>query len=192
MSDRAKPQGWLQINDGPLWADFTLTESIDRHDVTTQFRADPRWTHVDSAGHFHARSSDTSVPYPTLATRPDHGHLSTGTTCDECRSVTVCRICGEEVVPGVLPNDRRQYIAGMSRWQVTVTGLRSVVPAIAYRVRPGQGDEVTVRIGGMLADGSTWFGCAELTSYAEHGFVGGVIQWTRTLEGTGPLGRCPQ
>jgi hypothetical protein len=189
MSERAKPRGWLQINDGHRWTDFTLTESVEKIDVTTQFRADPNWTHVDSAGHFHARSSDTSVPYPTLATRPEHGHLSAGTTCDECRSVTVCRICGEEIVPGVLANNHRQYIAGMSRWQVTVTGLRGSGDT---RLRvPAMHAEVTVRIGGMLADGSTWFGCAELTSYAEHGFVGGVIEWTRTLEGTGPLGRCP-
>jgi hypothetical protein len=102
------------------------TLSIEDDAQTAQTDApspDPRWTFVDSAGHFHARDSKGGLP--TLVSKPEHVDCdgSCGGVCGGEGYTVVrccCVICGEEVVPGTVPGPREVVVNRRRSWKVSV------------------------------------------------------------------------
>lgn len=116
--------GEVHINDGPaMSATLTITQEI-----ITQWsalpRPDTRWTAVDSNGHFHAydQSDDNSDRYPTLNRRVEVVSCTDEEHDIDCEGGNIthyhCRICDEELKPGILHGEHSFTIPGMKTWDV--------------------------------------------------------------------------
>jgi len=84
-------------------------------DVTSAYasKPDPDWTFTDAAGHQHYyNKNETGGPHPTLEWKPDMVHCA---DCheDEDRGGLVCKICGEEIQPGFVPDPGPHVIPGL-------------------------------------------------------------------------------
>lgn len=114
------------INNGePRVGSFQLKRPMDV-EASNLPRPNPRWEMVDSNGHYHAYSTEPPE-YPTLDTRPEHVECdgSCGGVCEgEGYSVTkyLCRICHEEIKPGLLQGPHFIQIEGLWEWELAVDG----------------------------------------------------------------------
>lgn len=168
------------INNAPIVADGRrgvgrLTITTERIDVSTRSPApDLRWEYTDAAGHYHARSVDEEDPLPSLDVQTEH--VPCGNGCDgDCDGYTViahfrCRLCAEEITPGIVPGPHHAAIDGRQSWQVDIDQRLPMAGRVTVAV---------LGVGGRV----THFGIAEVTDVAadHHGF-------RSTLVGVGPLG----
>jgi hypothetical protein len=89
-------------------------------------RWDPGWRTFDSAGHFHAASGvDHKVTHPTLLTRTRHVDCDCAHGGDDfCDGYDetdyFCRICDEEIEPGLIHGEHSTTISNGYDWTVIV------------------------------------------------------------------------
>jgi hypothetical protein len=170
--------GEFRIDNGsPCRGELQIDHNVEV--VTTMGpKPDPRWSFVDSHGHFHAfDQSNEREPYPTLAAKTRHHgcdvHIAPEMDDDECEgwdeTYYVCRICAEEIEPGQIPGPHEHQVEHPVEWQVEIYADRSM----PY---PGSGDR-SVRV--TMGD-TEYFGIAIVMS-ANDG--------SATLVGKGPLGQ---
>jgi hypothetical protein len=139
-------------------------------------KPDPTWERVDKRGHWHAYTTDGTLPTLRAYQHQRRCDGSCGRNCGETWTVTryVCRICEKRVRPGRVP-DLTTAIPGMQTWSVTATGHD--VPALErethYTVRITEGDV-------------TWFGVVIFYGDAS---ISSETGWEITLHGLGPLGK---
>lgn len=92
---------------------FEITLERDLQEFWSLTEPDPNWRFVDAAGHVHTRAEDGG--YPTLKPRTD-GEYWCETCCDFHEDyVSVCKLCGEVVVPGSRTPTTPEVIAGPVR-----------------------------------------------------------------------------
>lgn len=170
------------INGSPnLPASLTIeTEQITIESCTAT-RPDLRWERVDRAGHFHAYSSDGTLP--TLEARDEQMPCPGG--CDDpgCDGYTVthyqCVICGEEIEPERVPDSGPKTFPGPTFWTVEVEQRATA------QIEPS-GVMVSIRVS---HDGQEMFGAATRGEWqAMSGGPAGVRLRT-TYHGVTPLGR---
>lgn len=157
VDNRGPLPGNLRIDTDVQWADSMLPAP------------DPKWTHIDSNGHFHARGDDQTMP--TLENRPEHvpcdGSCGTLGGCEGySESHWHCRICGEECEPGTIPGPHRVKIGETKQWTVEIYGSAPEQGTCTVRVVTKDGtrfglavvadvqvsaDEVTARLAGTSA-----------------------------------------
>lgn len=145
-------------------------EVMVHHDVEVVRSRGPRfdegWSFSDAAGHFHAYNTE-QVPFPTLDSEsvamPCDG--SCGGVCEgEGYDVTKysCRICDEEIEPGLIHGEYSISIPGRSSWEAKVRTRDQLPTAGLVSVRLVADDVelfgiarvvgVTVSSDGMTAD----------------------------------------
>jgi hypothetical protein len=112
------------VDDVPLHGMLSVENDVETA-WTDLAEPDPRWTFVDSAGHFHARNAEGELP--TLVSRPEHVDCdgSCGGQCGGEGYTAVhwhCAICGEEAVPGTVPGPHEVVVARRRSWSVLVEG----------------------------------------------------------------------
>lgn len=160
----------------PVAAQLKVTQ--ERIDISTRGpKPDPRWSYTDTAGHFHARAEDGELP--TLLARreqlPCDG--SCGGVCGgEGYEITIhsCRICGEEIAPGMIPGPHYGTMPGMIDWELVV-----------QKPLNRQG-EVSVVF--RNSDSSEHLGVAVVGDVYMESF-GDRVRGRTTLHGVSPLGR---
>jgi len=163
----------------------TLRIEQERIDVSTAGpKADRAWSAVDAAGHFHAMSGKD---FPTLATESVHkacdgscGGICRGEGYDTVRYR--CRLCAEEVKPGMIPGPHFDWMPGMQSWEVQAEG-RATEAASAL-------DDVSVRFEAETPRRATFFGIAHPYNHEVRGGMDGMFMSVR-LVGVGQLGERP-
>lgn len=171
--------GQCSINSGPAVDATRIVIEREQIDITSENATEPdlAWEHADTAGHYHAWTSNKELP--TLAERRDTQPCSGGCDDPDCDGVVVstwtCRACGEVVDPGRRTAVERQYMPGRESWAVTV---ETVVDAV-----PGELVSVVVAVRGARMFGFATVGDVS----AEYGPGGRTA--TTMLRGVGPLGR---
>lgn len=167
-------------NSDPMPGQLTVEQPMQRIQSLGP-RPDPAWEYVDNNGHFHAYTSeDSHHRYPTLSAREEHiGCDGTcGGVCEgEGYSVTryACRICDEQIEPGLIHGPYTTGLPGLTDWRLTV---RTTNPGIMN----GYGKDVSVRITG--SQGPSWFGIALVAGCTWHSYGEGELE----LAGNGQLG----
>jgi hypothetical protein len=148
----------VYIDNGPPLPG-TLTQSQDVMWVSSGLsRPNQSWEYTDERGHFHAYNrDDDSEPYPTLQKRVEHVDCDGSCSDDgECEGYSEthhsCRICAEEITPGLLHGAHSTPVPGLKDWMVTV---HAALPAL-YNA-----DQVSVR---MWSPSSIYFGVAVASS----------------------------
>jgi hypothetical protein len=186
-----KVNGLLTIDKRHGFTNFELgfaTEPIDAT-VSTPLRVpDSSWHVFDRRGHYHAWSGDE---LPTLKAKIEEFSFSRIANSDDdfddeefdaTRGVEYeCLICGQSVAPQykVHSSTRRQYMAGMSSWNLTITSVSGRLPLI-FRERT-----VSIRID----DGTNVrFGIAQIDTVRNYQPVGDASYWTVRYIGISPLG----
>lgn len=166
----------IRINDLPAMPGSISTSSTAQLVRSTASVLDPAWRHVDSAGHFHAVSTDRSDRLPTLRSEPRGVPCdgSCGGACEDEGYTVVdhfCRLCGEPITPGAIPGPHMVEASRTYEWsgELRTTGAEWFALV---------GKSVTVRQDCL--DGSTGFGIAIVTGYDSDGPV-------VTFEGSGSL-----
>lgn len=186
---------------GDYWGIGTINEKVElrgtirirqeRIDISTRSpKADPKWTSVDSNGHFHAMSGKE---YPTLRSKdiPQPCDGSCGGVCEgEGYSITrwSCVICGEEVKPGMVPGPHYDTMPGMVDWYAELEG-----PAdnAAQRLAMGA-EQVMLRFDADGPERVTFFGTAFTGDSTISSTFGDGIQVSLRLSGAGALGDRPR
>lgn len=149
ISDTHTATGTATINNQAEWpCEFVISDRTDYVWSSTATKPDPRWEFIDTAGHFHTFTKDGDLP--TLNSEgvrmPCDG--SCGGTCNgEGYTVTrwTCRICGQEVEPGYVPDEGARTMGvpvplGTSA-KVTVTSREPVAERgreVSIRIRSGE------------------------------------------------------
>lgn len=138
-------------------------------------RLDEGWSFSDAAGHFHAYNTQ-QVPFPTLTSEQVHVPCdgSCGGICEgEGYDVTKysCRICNEEIEPGLIHGEYSVSIPGRSSWEAKVR-TRDQLPTAGL---------VSVR---LVADEVELFGVAQVV-----GVTVSPDGMTADLVGASELGR---
>src|SRR5574342_38690 len=115
-------------------------------------KADELWSCTDAARHFHAYDrSDTREHYPTLLTRVEVvpcDHAEHDPDCDGANVThSHCRICDEEVTPGLIPGPHSIPVAGLWSWEAKVTmpadeAVPLVDTIVSLRLESGDGSEM--------------------------------------------------
>jgi hypothetical protein len=128
----------------PDEAQWTCHDHVRRREIQTAREIgepDPEWTHLDTAGHFHAWAIDLSgKPHtPTLVGKPEEVPCENGPECEAgCVAhggtwetvLQRCIVCDEEVEPGMRGTGRRSTSI--------VTGWDSEIHlAVPSEVAPG-------------------------------------------------------
>jgi hypothetical protein len=175
----------VYINDVP-GLDGGLTVQVEGTTIRTNLpKPNTHWTYTDAAGHFHAynqRQGDD--PYPTLDARTEHRDCDGAHTYPiaDCDGYDVtrhfCRICGEEIEPGMVPGPHSKTVPGRTRWWAETR-----IPADQVLEMVGQ--QVSVRV---ESDDGLSFGVAvvgDLTIASDDPYT------TVQLEGISPLGMWP-
>lgn len=119
---------------------------IDRECIDTSTnlpKADPRWSHTDAAGHYHAYSSvEDGLRYPTLKIRveripctiPEHGTDCEGSNITHWH----CRICDVEITPRTIPGPHHESVPGRTTWsarlRVPSESLSTIKGLVSLRV----------------------------------------------------------
>ena len=164
------------------------TEPIDATPLEI-VKPDPKWTHVDSKGHFHAFSEDKDEPLPTLRRENIvHTHVEHDDEDDweeEWTSLEVvyhCHLCDEKVEPKwVVSHPVHRIMApGRMSWRVEVRA----VGANCGRLGQLNGKEVSVRV---EDDGTTLFGIGLFR--VSGGSGDSQVRLFGDVYGRGPLGR---
>ncbi len=142
-------------------------------------QADPKWSFIDQAGHFHAYDQDEKLP--TLRNEPEHIDCDGGCggLCEGYETPRyLCRICGEEVTPGPVPGPHQFAVNGPAEWTVHARGEGGL--------RPQPGEQVSVRIvdrEGIL------FGVARVCGGTIWSMDEQAMEFEVELAGEGPLSR---
>jgi hypothetical protein len=170
---------------GPFPGSLTVeTETIDITSGLTTYKPDPKWEHVDKAGHWHAFTSDGKHPtledYVKLLPCPG-GCGDPG--CEGTRETRYrCRICGKRIKPGFVvdsyPGETRS-MPGRTSWSATVE------QAADLPIPTRSGELLTVR---AVGDGFTYFGLATIGPSEVMSSSDGVWM-SATFYGIGELGR---
>lgn len=162
--------------------------AIEREAITQMSalpRIDPSWTYTDAAGHFHAYGDDVAEGrdhYPTLRAEDEH-HPCDGACGDSgCEGYYttrhLCRICGEEIEPGMLTGPHTFIVPGRLDWHADVV-TTDELPWLRH------GERVTVR----ADDGRyTYFGVGIVDIRKVTGGPDGV-RTEAVVQAAGPLGR---
>lgn len=170
----------VYINNAPMRGSLIVDQNVESM-WSTGPRQDPRWQYVDRAGHFHARSEYEADRYPTLLeiVAPVECDGSCSGACeDEGYHVThyYCRICQEEIRPGLIEGPHRFSVPGVKSWTAEVIGRIPVCGEVSVRIE---------------ADNQVHFGVARCVASS-----GGrmdpnddIMEFRSTLLGIGPLGR---
>jgi hypothetical protein len=159
----------------------------ERIDVSTRGpKADPNWTAVDSAGHFHAMSGKE---YPTLHSRsiPVPCDGSCGGVCGgegTSRTEWTCRLCAEVVEPGLIPGPHYDSIPGRYDWRIELDGFAT------GSFMPGHG-EVSVRFDAAGPEPRTFFGMAAVGDSEMSSTFSGPPHLKMTLYAANELGDRP-
>lgn len=163
--------------------DGEVSEDEDREVMWSQGpRVDPRWEFTDGNGHYHGWSEDKHGPYPTLEAvsepQPCDGSCN-GVCRGEGYSITryFCRLCREEIEPGVIPGPYQFSVPMLKTWSVKVK-------TDGWRWMPG--DTVSVRV---VEREQVRFGVAVVSSFTSESITSDSHIFTVELDGTGPLGR---
>lgn len=86
-------------------------------------RLDKEWSATDTAGHFHAYNSGDDH-FPTLLKRIEEVPCYFSDHDEDCDSANIthyhCRICDEEMTPGVIHGDYPITIHGTQTWSAEV------------------------------------------------------------------------
>lgn len=173
----------------------------DMIDVTTAAGVtslDPRWEHVDAAGHWHAvaKRADGELWLPTLEEHvepnPEYDPNADPdwSTSPPNLRWRVCSVCGERVDPGTTTSHMQHYIAGEVRWRIEMTvaddlwwlpgrSAPYVVRALVQRPAANLGPSLKPR---------EYFGVAHWHPGSVRGGVAGGTLVTGVFEGVGELG----
>jgi len=171
------PQLQVFVNEqGPFPGVLNIeTERIDITSGTDTHKPDPKWTHVDRAGHFHAFADGklpTLQPYEKHHACPDPCCACNGEGWSETRYR--CRLCGKRVRPGYVvdvPGGTPRTMPGLTTWTVTVTSQAQWDADVSLRVVAG-------------TDEFFGFAAPRLASFDPDGF-------TYSFDGITELGRRP-
>jgi hypothetical protein len=175
MPRSATVTGTASVDNGPpLPCRLTIEQEV-RIQTTNRPRPDSAWEFVDGKGHWHAYGEQHDLP--TLEVRTEHQECDGSCAYGRCEGFDVdrsyCRICGEEVVPGIKEGPHTVTRPGVKSWHVEVDG------------HPGAPDDrVSVRI--STATG-VQFGIAQVADVQIERFE----RARATLVGIGPLGKRP-
>lgn len=177
--------GRASINGGPP-APFQLMVERQVEMVTSiSPKADPKWTFTDAAGHFHAydQTPDAYSRYPTLRIRVEEVPCSHADHDEDCDGANIihyhCRICDEEITPGLIPGPHSEPLYGRYEWSAKVT-----VSADEWFALSGEG------FAGQPVSVRAEFSSHEAFGIARIGAVNGSTdRLTVDLIGDGPLGR---
>lgn len=139
---------------GPFPGDLEIeVEEIDISSNLPSYKPDPKWTHVDKAGHFHAITREGK--YPTLETYTKHRPCPGGCGDSGCEGTTEtryrCRVCRKRVRPGSVSDGwpgMVRKMPGRTYWTVEV---RASWP-------PENAGEAVVRV---VSGDRTWFGVVQ-------------------------------
>lgn len=182
-----------------------LNVELELIEVTTlagHSKPDPRWTHVDRAGHWHAAATRPAVRaeiwYPTLE---EHRRRNPEFDPDardweeydvpEWLAWLRCSICAERVDPKMITSFDRQYLPGRPTWRINIE-----VADPTWFEQPRRGARFTVR-GVQVLPGSRvhpsggrreWFGVASWVPASLRDVGGEASMVTGTFEGVGDLG----
>lgn len=136
---------------GPYLGTLNIeTEQIDITMGRSTYKLDPKWTHVDKAGHFHAVTGDGKLPTlePYTKTSPCGGECG-DSGCDGMTEQRYrCRACRKRVKPAYVvdvPGGVKRVMPGLTTWTATV------------RTRTAWTADVSIR---ATASNSTVFGIA--------------------------------
>lgn len=165
-----KPYGY-----GPV-ADWTLEDQINTQTVTvgaTVTEPDPKWIHVDTAGHAHAWASPPAgAPgrpnLPTLRRTVEDVPCPNGPGCvcdgeGSTRDVYHCTACDEQVEPGYRPTP--------GPWsRDIVTGAHTTL-TIGHHVIRGATPEWLLPLSGVITPATSF------EQIPVHGVLGGVLRF---------------
>lgn len=143
-------------------------------------KPDPRWSHTDSRGHYHAFAG-TGLPTLRSAEVPVPCDGSCGGTCGGegyTRTEYTCLACGEIVKPSHVP-DRH------ASWEARVRGTAAVLAGL----HPDGRTQVSVVMDRRAADPVRYFGFAVVGSSEREGGFTGPDMCTVTLHGLSELGQ---
>lgn len=201
----------LWVDSGPMLRCCSARLSIEAEliDVTSGFGhtvRDPKWSHVDKAGHWHAAATrtvagETAVWYPTLEEHrelnPEYDQaLAHWDEYDEPQWLRwmKCAICAERVEPRTITSHERRYVAGPQHWRI-----EAQVADSAWYATPKQGASYTVR--GMAPPATAhgrlspvtpgrreWFGVARWHATEMRDAGGEATMVSGTFEGVSDLG----
>lgn len=182
LMSTCRVSGTAYINEGDgVPARLTIEQEIQQiHTGLPQ--PDPSWEYTDRAGHYHAydQAGDRARGWelPTLAARTERVECdgSCNGVCEgEGYDVTrySCRICNEDVTPGLSPGPHSFTIPGLKNWRVEVDALVSGHDPVSVRVEVKDGLLFGVAVPG--------------DSQVESDFSG--MRATTTLIGTSSLGK---
>ena len=167
----------LYINNNDWVTSYEWEVENEKIDVTPErtTKPDPKWSHVDRQGHYHAFSDDEHDLLPTLR----------GVFDEDVPSAVAyrCRICNFEVIPEWVTQRStvRIYAPGRMSWQV---GLRAHWPHIDL-LQAMNGTSVSMRI---EEDGDILFGVGLLRATSVGVDSAGVMKWCGQIMGNGALG----
>lgn len=114
------------INEGPRAAGQIIVDRSVEMVTSLSPQPDKNWTVVDGAGHFHAYDQTAGAldHYPTLLTRVEVVPCTDAEHDDDCDGANIthfhCRICDEEVHPGLIPGPHTTALPGRTEWSAKV------------------------------------------------------------------------
>jgi hypothetical protein len=122
---------FVVINGFRMITQCSLTVEVETMDVTpaTETKPDHRWTLTDARGHYHAFSTDTENPLPTLDRKTREraifdDDLEEPDIWEE--SYYVCRLCDQEIEPKWITNpvtwERRVPVRKLWKLEVVSRG----------------------------------------------------------------------
>lgn len=119
------------------------TEQIDITMGRDTYKLDPKWTHVDKAGHFHAVAGDGKLP--TLEayakTSPCGGECGDSGCLGVTETRHRCRICGKRVKPGRVIDQVGgvpRSMPGRTSWWATVKTQAEWKSDVSIRAAAGR------------------------------------------------------
>lgn len=170
----------IYVNGGPGMRGTLRVEQDVQRVPSNLPRPNPRWEFTDAKGHYHAYADDKRDRYPTLEalTEPAACDGSCGGVCNgEGYHVTryFCRICREEIEPGVLHGPHSLDIPGPTSWGLELEGAVPMGEKVSIRLKHGAQPEL--------------FGIAEAVQREHRRDVDGPLATITRLVGVGPLGQ---
>jgi hypothetical protein len=178
------------INGGPGYPCQVNIEHDLKVEWSSSPKADESWSFTDAAGHFHAYDQSTDKyaldHYPTLLTKRERVACDHSDHDPDCDGADIfhyhCRICDEEIMPGLIPGPHSFVIPGRKQWYAKLT-----VPVADLN---GLGEQVSFRMADLdgaleAGENAELFGVARVDRME----VGSDGRATLDLVGIGPLGR---
>lgn len=117
--------GYLNNGPGRPCQVIITTEMVD---ISTGLpKPDHNWSYTDGAGHFHAydQTKDALDRYPTLKIRIEEVPCGESDHDSDCDGANIrhyhCRLCDEELNPGLIPGPHYDVMPGLSEWEARIT-----------------------------------------------------------------------